>query len=126
MLMIGYLYHRNLNYNILLPDLQSHGLSEGRAIQMGWKDRLDVMRWMDVANSIFGGKTEMVVHGISMGAATTMMISGEQSAPYVKCFVEDCGYTSVWDEFKQELKSKFNLPSFPLMNATSMPRKLLP
>lgn len=120
MLMIGYLYHRNLNYNILLPDLQSHGLSEGRAIQMGWKDRLDVMRWMDVANSIFGGKTEMVVHGISMGAATTMMISGEQSAPYVKCFVEDCGYTSVWDEFKQELKSKFNLPSFPLMNATSM------
>ncbi len=120
MLMIGYLYSKNLNYNILLPDLQNHGLSEGKAIQMGWKDRLDVMNWMDVANTIFGGKTKMVVHGISMGAATTMMISGEKATPYLKCFVEDCGYTSVWDEFKQELKSRFNLPTFPLMHITSM------
>ncbi len=66
---------------------------------MGWKDRFDVLRWMDIANDIFGGDTRMVVHGISMGAATTMMVSGEEQQPYVKCFVEDCGYTSVRDQF---------------------------
>ena len=111
MLMIGYLYNKDLNYNILLPDLQDQGLSEGPAIQMGWKDRLDVLEWMNIANAIYGGNTRMVVHGISMGAATTMMVSGEPQQPFVKCFVEDCGYTSVWDEFSYELKNQFGLPS---------------
>ncbi|WP_300698951.1 alpha/beta hydrolase [uncultured Bacteroides sp.] len=142
MLMLGYLYHKNLKYNILLPDLQNHGLSEGKSIQMGWKDRKDVLTWMDVANDLFqkpfniidtiytpdgrcnicrvkDNKSQMVVHGISMGAATTMMLSGEKSPYYVCCFVEDCGYTSVWDEFSHELKKQFNLPAFPLMYTTS-------
>ena len=119
MFMIGYLYNRDLGYNILLPDLQHQGESEGRAIQMGWKDRIDVLQWMNIANEIFGDSTQMVVHGISMGGATTMMVSGEKQQPYVKCFVEDCGYTSVWDEFSHELKSSFHLPAFPLMYTTS-------
>ena len=119
MLMIGYLYNHDLGYNILLPDLHYHGRSEGRANRMGWLDRLDVLRWMDVANELFGGHTQMVVHGISMGAATTMMVSGEEQRPYVKCFVEDCGYTSVWDEFRKELKEQFSLPAFPLLHAAS-------
>ncbi len=119
MLMIGYLYNRDLGYNILLPDLYFHGQSEGRAIRMGWKDRLDVLRWMEIANAIFGGHTQMVVHGISMGAATTMMVSGEQQQPYVKCFVEDCGYTSVRDQFAKELREQFHLPAFPLLPVAS-------
>ena len=119
MLMIGYLYNKDLNYNIFLPDLQDNGLSEGPAIQMGWKDRLDVLNWMNIADSIFGNNTQMVVHGISMGAATTMMVSGEPQRPFVRCFVEDCGYTSVWDEFSHELKASFHLPPFPLMYTTS-------
>lgn len=119
MLMIGYLYNQDLNYNILLPDLQGQGLSEGSAIQMGWKDRLDVLQWINLANELYGGNTQMIIHGISMGAATTMMVSGEKLQPFVKCFVEDCGYTSVWDEFAQELKGQFNLPTFPLLYAAS-------
>ena len=61
----------------------------------------------------------MVVHGISMGAATTMCVAGEPTPDYVRCFVEDCGYTSAWDEFKHELKKRFHLPAFPLMHTTS-------
>lgn len=119
MLMIGYLYHRDLGFNILLPDLCYHGDSGGRAIQMGWKDRLDVLRWMEVADERFGGATRMVVHGISMGAATTMMVSGEPQGPYARCFVEDCGYTSVWDEFRKELRDRFALPAFPILHIAS-------
>lgn len=119
MFMIGYLYNHDLRFNVLLPDLQHHGDSEGPAIQMGWKDRLDVMQWMHIANRLYGDSTQMVVHGISMGGATTMMVSGEPQPFFVKCFVEDCGYTSVWDEFAHELKTSFHLPSFPLMNTTS-------
>lgn len=130
MLMIGYLYHKKLKFNILLPDLQAQGLSEGQTIQMGWKDRLDVLKWMDIANEIFKKKqdvetdttdatTQMVVHGISMGAATTMNVSGEKQKKFVKCFIEDCGYTCVWDEFSHEIKNRFGLPSFPLMYTSS-------
>ncbi len=122
MLPIGYLYSRQLGYNILLPDLHAHGQSEGEAAQMGWLDRLDVQRWLVKAHELFSDSIEMVVHGISMGAATTMMLSGDVSSMNVrppKCFVEDCGYTSVWDEFKGELKNQFGLPSFPLLNVAS-------
>ena len=124
MLPIGHLYSHHLGYNILLPDLHAHGLSEGDAVQMGWLDRLDVLQWMDTANELFGDSTRMVVHGVSMGAATTMMVSGEELPPYVKCFVEDCGYTSVWDEFKGELKKQFGLPAFPLLDVASWLCKL--
>lgn len=99
---------------------------------MGWKDRWDVVRWSEVADEIFSKSrgamqnmslkdthTQQVLHGISMGAATVMAVSGEKTPDYVKCFVEDCGYSSVWDEFAAQLKDQFGLPSFPLMNTTS-------
>ena len=123
MLHIAYLYNHDMGYNVLLPDLYGHGLSEGDHIQMGWRDRWDVIRWSAVANDIFkpsnASQTSQVIHGISMGAATMMAVAGEKTPDYVKCFVEDCGYTSVWDEFSAQLKDQFGLPSFPLMNTTS-------
>nr|WP_329905595.1 alpha/beta hydrolase [Porphyromonas pogonae] len=119
MMMIGHLYSHDLGYNILLPDLQYHGKSGGKAVQMGWKDRLDVEQWMQVANNIYGGDTHMVVHGISMGAATTMMVSGDKQPRYVKAFVEDCGYTSVWDQFAKQMKEDFHLPPFPILYTAS-------
>lgn len=123
MLNIAYIYEKFMGYNILLPDLHGHGLSDGNDIQMGWKDRTDVMHWMSVARRRFdevGSRPRMVVHGISMGAATTMCIAGERTPDYVKCFVEDCGYTSAWDEFSHELKVRFSLPDFPLLYTSSL------
>lgn len=116
---IGYLYNKEFNYNIIVPDLQYHGESEGKCIQMGWKDRLDVLEWMDIAELLIKQEAHFVLHGISMGAATVMMASGEDLQLDVRCFVEDCGYTSVWDEFANEAKVRFNLPSFPMLNITS-------
>lgn len=127
MLHIAYIYNHEMGYNVLLPHFYGHGDSDGDHIDMGWRDRFDMMQWMQVANEMFKGSTaasQMVVHGISMGGATTMCISGEKCPAYVKCFVEDCGYTSVWDEFSGELKNQFGLPSFPLMNITSTLCKL--
>ena len=121
MMHVASIYH-HMGYNILLPDLHGHGQSYGKDIQMGWKDRLDVMHWIDIAPGIFrtpADSMRLVVHGISMGAATTMCVSGEQTPKYVKCFVEDCGYTSVWDEFAHELKGRFSLPEFPLLYTAS-------
>ena len=115
------IYERELGYNVVMPDLHACGESEGDAIQMGWKDRLDVLHWLKT----FQADT-MVVHGVSMGAATTMMLSGETMPEGIKDlrFVEDCGYTSVWDEFAGQLEEQFGLPTFPLMYSTSLLCKL--
>lgn len=118
------IYDRELHYNIVLPDLHYHGQSKGDYVQMGWRDRLDVMQWCALADSLFGGNTMQVLHGVSMGAATIMSVSGEVLPPYIKCFVEDCGYTSVWDEFSNELDNQFSLPPFPLLYTTSWLNKL--
>jgi hypothetical protein len=119
-MMIGRIYEL-AGYNVLMPDLHAHGLSEGEAVQMGWKDRKDVLHWMTVASELFG-TNDFIVHGVSMGAATTMCVSGEKMPEFVKNirFIEDCGYTSVWDEFSYELKDEFGLSDFPLMYATSL------
>ncbi len=127
MLSLGFMYNRELGYNIVLPDLHAHGKSDGHAIQMGWKDRLDVLQWIGIADSLFRDSTArsaIVVHGISMGAATTMCVAGEKTPACVRAFIEDCGYTSAWDEFAQQLDDQFGLPAFPLMYTASALCKL--
>ena len=113
------MYRDSLNFNVLVPDLHHHGLSEGDAVQMGWLDRLDAIRFLETAHDIFEGDF-LVMHGVSMGAATTMMTSGEELPEYVKAFVEDCGYSSVWDQYRHNLKQMFGLPPFPVLHCASL------
>lgn len=121
-LYMGYMFRESLGYNIFLPDLHGHGLSDGDEIHMGWKDADDVMTWLPVCNELFRDSTDtrMVLHGTSMGGATVMNVSGLKTPNYVRGFIEDSGYTSVWDEFKYELKELFGLPAFPILHACSM------
>lgn len=113
MLNMALFYNRELGYNVLLPDFYAHGLSEGKMRQMGWLDRMDMLEWMKMANRIFslnGEDTEMIVTGVSMGGATTMMVSGEveaQGMTYVKAFIEDCGYSDVYKQFSSVVKGKY-------------------
>jgi fermentation-respiration switch protein FrsA (DUF1100 family) len=113
------MYRDDLNYNVLFPDLQYFGYSVGDHAQMGWYDRLDVEKWIEVAHGIFNDDF-MVLHGVSMGAATVMMASGDPLPDYVAAFVEDCGYSSVWDQFKTNLHDSFHLPPFPILNSASI------
>lgn len=119
MMMLGRMYERELGMNILVPDLRFAGRSGGSHIQMGWLDRHDVRRWLDLLPTLFGDSATVVAHGISMGAATVMMLSGDTLPPCVRAFVEDCGYTSVWEQFSKELKDQFGLPTFPMLHAAS-------
>ena len=117
------MYRDDFNYNVLFPDLQYHGYSEGDHIQMGWYDRLDVEKWAEVAHNIFHDDF-MVLHGVSMGAATVMMASGDPLPEYIRCVVEDCGYSSVFKQFNHNRKQNFFfIPPDVLQSASIVTKK---
>ena len=111
-------------YNVLSPDNRAHGESDGTWIGMGWLDKDDIKLWIDWIIDR-DPEAEIVLHGISMGAATVMMVSGLDLPDNVKAAVEDCGYTSVWDIFADELKALFHLPPFPVMNMYSVMSRII-
>lgn len=113
----------DIGYNVLIPDLRSHGLSEGDYIGMGWDDRLDIIDWINTILE-YNPNAEIVLHGVSMGAATVSMVSGEDLPSNVKAIVADCGYTSVWGEFAYQLDDLFSLPEFPILNVSSLVAKV--
>lgn len=120
MLDFARMFYDNFHCNVVLPDLHAHYQSDGEMIQMGWKDADDIIYWSEIAQKEFavdGKMGEIVIFGVSMGAATTMNISGKENLPpFIKGFIADCGYTSVWDEFAYVGKRDFHLPKFPLLH----------
>ena len=107
-------------FSVLMPDARAHGESEGRYVGMGWQERRDVVRWCRkiVAQD---PEAEILLFGVSMGAATVLMASGEEDLPpQVRAVVEDCGYTSAWEEFASQLKKLLHLPVFPFLDEASL------
>ncbi len=107
-------FYAGKNFNILLPDMRSHGESEGTYIGMGWLDRKDMLGWISCILAQ-DAQAEIILHGISMGGATVMMTAGEELPQNVRAVIDDCGYTSVWDIFSDELKYLYHLPEFPVL-----------
>jgi len=105
----------SLGYEVLLPDARAFGDSEGHTIGYGWLDRLDYQRWIAMALEQLGPDTEIVLMGISMGAATVMVTSGEPMPDNVKAIVEDSGYADLYDEAKFRISHKFHLPASLIM-----------
>jgi len=118
------LYHDVLGYNILLPDDRGHGASEGKYIGLGWLDRLDYQKWIQVAIQKVGPEAQVVLHGVSMGGATVLMTSGEPLPANVKGIVSDCAYTSAKDILSYQCRRMYKLPTFPLVQLTSLVCKL--
>lgn len=109
-----------LGYSVLVPDARAHGTSEGRIRGMGWLERKDAIKWAELLVQK-DESCKIALFGVSMGGATVMMASAEETLPkQVFAAVEDCGYTSVWDEFAFRFKSMTGLTPFPVLNLASL------
>ncbi|MBR3051800.1 MAG: alpha/beta hydrolase [Selenomonadaceae bacterium] len=97
-------------WNVLVPDLRSAGLSQGEFITMGALESRDVFDWAEKLPP----DAKIILHGVSMGAATVMMTAALE--PKNLCaVVEDCGYTSAYEMFSAQLEKIFGLPEYPAM-----------
>ena len=117
-------YHETLNYNVLMPDARGHGASEGDYIGFGWHERKDYLQWIDYIIERKGNDSKIALHGVSMGASTVLMTSGEKLPNQVKVIIADCGYTSAKDVLSYQLKRMYHLPSFPILQSTSLLTKI--
>ena len=81
------MYHE-LGYNVLVPDSRASGASQGQAVGYGWLERKDDLQW---ARTVVKrtATTQIVMSGISMGAAGMTMASGERQIPQIKAYVVD-------------------------------------
>jgi fermentation-respiration switch protein FrsA (DUF1100 family) len=113
-------YYERFGFNGLMPDARGHGASEGDYIGFGWPERKDYLRWIATLVARLGPEAQIALHGVSMGAGTVMMTSGEDLPPQVKCVIEDCGYTSAKDELGYQLRRLYRLPPFPFLGAASI------
>lgn len=103
-------------YHVIVPDLRCQGESEGDFIGMGWTDHYDCMLWIDYILSKDEG-ARIIIHGQSMGAATALMMAGEEGLPdNVIAVISDCAYTDAYSMFGEKIKEWFYLPAFPLVD----------
>jgi len=116
-------FYFDRGYNILMPDSRGHGESEGDYYGYGWHDRLDLLNWIDRLIGDYGTE-EIILHGNSAGAAAVLMTSGETLPEQVKAIIADSGFTSMKEELEHQLKHIYGLPSFPLLDITSLIAKL--
>lgn len=112
-----------MGYNALIIDQRAHGNSQGQYRGMGYLECKDLKKWIKLIASEHKN-SKIILYGISMGATTVMMETGEKLPENVKICIEDCGYTSIWEEFKSIYKKSFRLPTFPVLNIASIVSKI--
>lgn len=109
----------NMGYSILCPDARAHGESEGEVIGMGYLERGDILLWINKLLQI-KPNSKIALFGVSMGAATVLMTSGEEKLPAnVKAIISDCAYSSVYDEVDYIVKNMTKLHSSFLTHGIS-------
>lgn len=104
---------RENGINLLMIDERAHGKSEGNVITLGIKERWDCKLWADYAVKRFGGKIDIFLAGVSMGAASVMMASALGLPRNVRALIADCGYSKPATIIMETVKA-MNLPVKPI------------
>ncbi|MCF0137316.1 MAG: alpha/beta hydrolase [Oscillospiraceae bacterium] len=111
-------YYRERGFGILLVDQRAHGQSGGDMICFGVREQEDVRRWSELAASRLGGR--LWVHGVSMGAATTLLAAEAGFPVPVSGLVVDSCYPSPRDVLAYQMSKQYRLPHFPFVPIGSL------
>ncbi len=99
MIIIGKMYAK-MGFQVLLTDLRGHGKSEGTFTSFGYYERYDLKKWINYALRTYGANSDILIHGVSMGAATTLMTTMlDIPKSNLKFMVLDSGFTRIKKTF---------------------------
>ncbi|WP_029323746.1 alpha/beta hydrolase [Butyrivibrio sp. AE3004] len=96
-------HYHDMGINVLLPDNRGFGESEGDYTGYGYFDRLDILEWIYYILRM-DKDARILLHGTSMGAAITLMTTGEHLPDNVVFAVADSSYTTLTEEFTDVYK----------------------
>ena len=98
-----------LGHNVVLADQRTAGNSEGKVITFGINESKDCLFWVEHLIEVFGPEVQIILTGISMGAATVVLAAGQPLPPQVLGVLADCGYSSA-KEMIQKTIAEMHLP----------------
>lgn len=109
-------------YNVLVYDNRYHGISGGVNCTFGYYEKYDLKSFVDWVIERNGEESYIGTHGESMGAAIVLLHGAIDNR--LAFIIADCPYQSVREQFKYRLKTEYRLPSFPVLNISSLITKL--
>lgn len=112
MIIIAKMYS-DLGFKVILPDLRGHGKSEGKFTSMGHYEKYDLKKWINFALNTYGSTDKILIHGVSMGAAMTMLLTEMDIKKNVKFMVLDSGFTHIKGSLSHTIRPKYLRIFFP-------------
>jgi len=106
MVVIAKMYS-DLGFRILIPDARGHGLSKGKFTSFGHFESYDLRRWVQYLLRTYGATDSILLHGVSMGAATVILSSGRGLPENVKALVADSPFTNALSVLSRGMKPRF-------------------
>lgn len=112
-------FYREHGLNLLLIDERTHGKSQGKFITLGTQESRDIVTWVQYHNRTLSD-CPVILHGLSMGAATVMFAAGRQLPENVKGVIADCGFTTPYAILSHVFTYNFRLPAWPFLWITDL------
>ncbi|MBN2504968.1 MAG: alpha/beta hydrolase, partial [Bacilli bacterium] len=109
-------FYNDLGFKVLLIDERGHGQSEGDFTSFGHYEKLDLKKWIQYALRTYGATDQVLLHGVSMGAATSILASVMDLPDNVKLIVADSSFTTLTRLFFNVVKPKVLLFFLPGIN----------
>ena len=91
-------------FDVYMLAMRGHKGSGGK-VGMAWIDRFDLARWIDRVIEDYGDSVQIALFGVSMGGSTVISYAGMDPKPQIKCVIDDCGFSSQYDEYMACLKA---------------------
>ena len=90
--------------NALIVDQRTTGLSDGKVITFGMKERYDCVSWINFVIEYFGDDIQIYIGGVSMGGSTVLLASSMNLPKNVKGILADSSFYSAKDIINKVLK----------------------
>ncbi len=97
-------------YNLLNIYQRAHGKSGGKYSSLGLCEQFDLLAWIELISHM-PHIQNIVLYGVSMGAAAIAYASDKITDQKVRAMVLDCGFTGVYNQLSDDCK-KWHVPTW--------------
>ena len=106
--------YKEAGCSVLVIDIRSHGLSDGKYDYIGVGEDRDVIKWAQLLHESFGIQ-RVIIHGICMGASTGIQVLTSPGCPdYICGQVSEGCYISFYESYRQHMIQDKH-PTFPVL-----------